>query len=85
MPPSPSCSPTSPPEFAPAAKVRAGHPSWTPDGKRIIFTRITNSEKTGDGSPFDGYGQRRIAFVDPDGSDLQVIDGLWSTHPREQP
>jgi len=65
--------------------VRAGHPSWTPDGERIIFTRITNSEKTGDGSPFDGYGQRRIAFVDPDGSDLQVIDGLWSTHPREQP
>ena len=58
---------------------RAGHPSWTPDGERIVFTRITENAANG------GYGERRIAFVDPDGTNLTVIEDLWSTHPREQP
>jgi Tol biopolymer transport system component len=57
---------------------RAGHPSWTPDGKRIIFTKI-------DGKDFDGYGSRRIASIAADGSDLQVIDDFLGTFPRLQP
>ena len=57
---------------------RAGHPSWTPDGKRIIFTKI-------DGTDFDGYGARRIASIDVDGSNLQVIDLYLGTFPRLQP
>ena len=48
---------------------RAGWASWTPDGKQLVFTRVDES------------GARRIAFVEPDGSDLQVVGGLWSTHP----
>ncbi len=61
-----------------AGDSRAGHPSWTPDGKRIIFTKV-------DGTDYDGYGARRIASIDPDGSDLQVIDAFLGTYPRMQP
>ena len=61
-----------------ASSTWSGHPSWTPDGKRIIFTKI-------DGTDFDGYGARRIASIDADGSDLQVIDLYLGTFPRLQP
>ncbi len=57
---------------------RAGHPTWAPDGKRIVFTHVT-------GNGNNGYGTRRIAFIDPDGTNLEIIEGLSATHPRQQP
>lgn len=44
--------------------VRATRPNWTPDGKRIIFTHIT---------PDGGWGDRKIAFIDPDGSNMTLV------------
>lgn len=58
---------------------RAGHPSWTPDGRRIIFTEV-------DGTDYDGLGARQTAFVDPDGSNLTEIEAdALGTYPRLQP
>ncbi len=55
---------------------RATQPSWTPDGKRILFTLV------GQDPSFDN--PRRAAFVDADGSNLQLVPGS-ATHPRLRP
>jgi len=62
----------------PTGGDRAGQPSFTPDGTRIIFTLIN-------GYDFGGFGQRRAAFIDVAGSDVEPVDGVWATHPRLQP
>jgi Tol biopolymer transport system component len=61
--------------------ARATQPTWTPDGKRIIFSHITYDPN----GQFGGWGLRHIAFVDADGTDLTVLDGQFATHPRLQP
>ena len=45
--------------------LRAGEPSWTPDGLRIIFTTLD-----------DLTGDRQIAFLDPDGGASLIVDHL---------
>lgn len=55
---------------------RATQPTWTPDGLRIIFTLVGDS---GPGAEYDG--PRQAAFIDPDGRNLEVIDGS-ATHSR---
>lgn len=62
----------------PVGGDRAGHPSWTPDGTQIIFTKI-------EGTDYDGYGARYVTFMDTDGSNLRSIDGYLGTFPRLQP
>jgi Tol biopolymer transport system component len=57
--------------------TRAAEPTWTPDGKRIIFVHITRSSS-------DPWGARRIGFVDAVGSNLTVLD-RFGTHPRLRP
>jgi len=47
----------------PLGGSRAGQASWTPDGARIIFTKV-------DGTDFDGLGARHPTFINPDGSHL---------------
>ncbi len=58
--------------------ARATQPSWTPDGRQIIFTDVLFN-------PANPYGDRHAAFIDPDGSDLTVLDGPFATHPRLRP
>ena len=57
--------------------TRAIEPTWTPDGTQIIFVHITRN-------PNDPWGDRRIAFVDVDGSNLTVLE-WFGTHPRLRP
>ena len=57
--------------------ARAIEPTWTPDGKRIIFVHIARSAS-------DPWGERKIAFVDADGSNLTVLK-WFGTHPRLRP
>jgi Tol biopolymer transport system component len=57
--------------------ARAVEPTWTPDGKRIIFVHISHDTN-------DPWGVRRIAFVDADGSNLGVLE-WFGTHPRLRP
>ena len=57
--------------------TRAAEPTWTPDGKRIIFMHIAPD-------PNDPWGVRRIALVDADGSNLNV-PGWFGQHPRLRP
>jgi Tol biopolymer transport system component len=57
--------------------ARAIEPTWTPDGSRIIFVHITPDAN-------DPWGARRIAFVDADGSNLNVLE-WFGTHPRLRP
>jgi len=61
--------------------TRATQPTWTPDGKQIIFCHITY-DPTG---KFGGWGVRHIAFVNADGTGLTVLDGQYATHPRLRP
>ena len=62
-----------------AGETRAGHPSWTPDGTRVIFTKI-------DGTDFGGMGSRRAAFIDADGANLTIVsEEHLGTYPRLQP
>jgi Tol biopolymer transport system component len=56
---------------------RAAEPTWTPDGKRIIFMYIARD-------PSNPAGARSIAFVDADGSNLTVVD-MFGQHPRLRP
>jgi len=56
--------------------TRATQPTWTPDGKRIIFAYFRRN-------PSDPY-DRHLAFIDPDGSNLTVLD-RYGTHPRLRP
>jgi Tol biopolymer transport system component len=64
----------------PANGPRANHPTWTPDGTRIVFTHFARGPEVGAG------GDRRIAFIDPDGTGLVVLeDGPNGMHPRDQP
>ena len=58
----------------PPAGTRATQPSWTPNGKSIIFTKV-------DGSADE---IRHVAFIRPDGSDLRELP-LEGTHNRLQP
>jgi Tol biopolymer transport system component len=57
-----------------AGAERAGWPTWAPDGSEIMFTLVAG-----------GAAQRRIAFVAPDGSGLQVLDGPTGFMARLQP
>jgi Tol biopolymer transport system component len=57
--------------------ARAIEPTWTPDGTQIIFVHVTRN-------PSDPWGDRRIAFVDADGSNLSVLE-VFGTHPRLRP
>jgi Tol biopolymer transport system component len=59
-----------------SAGQRATQPSWTPDGKRILFTLV------GQDPSFDN--PRQAAFIDADGSNLQVLSSS-ATHPRLRP
>ena len=70
--------------------TRATQPTWTPDGQRIIFTQIVRN-------PANPWGERVIALIDPDGSDLTLIptpdivgnpyvpDARYGTHARMRP
>jgi Tol biopolymer transport system component len=58
--------------------TRAVQPTWTPDGKRIIFTVILRNAA-------DAMGDRHTAFIDPDGANLTILDGPFATHPRLRP
>ncbi len=57
--------------------ARAIEPTWTPDGRRIIFVHITPDAN-------NPWGARHIAFVDADGSNLNVLE-WFGTHPRLRP
>ena len=59
------------------ADSRATQPTWTPDGKRIIFTHV------GQDSAWDN--PREIAFIDADGTDLQVLRGVDADPPEAPP
>ena len=70
--------------------TRAIQPTWTPDGKRIIFTQIVRN-------PSQPWGERVIALIDADGTDLTLIptpdavgdpyvpDARYGTHARMRP
>jgi Tol biopolymer transport system component len=60
-----------------SSDTRATQPRWTPDGTGIVFTQV-------DGS---GFGQRRLAFIDADGSDRDWLtpSPLDGTHPTLRP
>jgi Tol biopolymer transport system component len=65
--------------------TRAIQPTWTPDGKRIIFTHIARN-------PSNPSGERQIALIDADGSDLTFLpvpdvpgDHWYGTHSRMRP
>ena len=60
---------------------RATQPTWTPDGKRIIFCHITYDPN----GQFGSWGLRHIAFVNADGTGMTVLDGQYATHPRLRP
>jgi Tol biopolymer transport system component len=69
--------------------TRAAQPSWTPEGDRIVFTDI-------EPNPSDPSGERLIAMIDADGSDLSLIpvpadqarqdgDVWYGSHARMRP
>ena len=70
--------------------TRATQPTWTPDGKRIIFTQIVRN-------PANPWGERVVALIDAGGSDLTLIptpgavgdpyvpDAWYGTHARMRP
>lgn len=49
---------------------RSSHPSWTPDGKQVLFVQMNT---------------RTAALVNADGTGLVLIDGISATHPRLRP
>ena len=68
--------------------TRATQPTWTPDGERIVFTQIERN-------PSNPWGERHLALIDADGSDLTLIpvpadagvpgDVWYGTHARMRP
>ena len=52
-------------------------------GERVIFTHTT-PEDAGFGG-HTGYGTRRAAFINLDGTGLTVVNTVYATHPRLQP
>ena len=72
--------------------TRATQPTWTPDGKQIIFTQIVRN-------PANPWGERVLALIDADGSDLTLVpipapdavgdpyvpDAWYGTHARLRP
>jgi Tol biopolymer transport system component len=57
---------------------RAVQPSWTPDGKSIIFTKVVGT----------GFGEATMATVDAAGTDLRSATGdtlQFGTHARLRP
>ena len=61
-----------------AGQSRAVQPSWTPDGKGIIFTKVEGT----------GFGNPTMAVIDADGKGLRsAIGAVWhvGTHPRLRP
>ena len=70
--------------------TRATQPTWASDGQRIIFTNIVRN-------PANPWGERVIALIDSDGSDLSLVpilggggdpyltDTLYGTHARMRP
>ena len=63
------------------AEPRATYPTWTPDGSAIAFTLVVPSGI----ALTDDWGDRRVAFVAPDGSDLRVIEDRYGMEPRVRP
>jgi TolB protein len=61
--------------------TRATQPTWTPDGKRVVFCNITYDPN----GQFGGWGLRHIAFVGADGANTTVMNGQFATHPRLRP
>jgi Tol biopolymer transport system component len=57
--------------------TRGTQPRWTPDGTGIVFTRV-------DGP---GWGERRLAYVDADGTGLRWLtpSPIAGTHPQLRP
>lgn len=53
-----------------SSDARSSHPSWTPDGKRVLFVQMNT---------------RTAALVNADGTGLVPIDGISATHPRLRP
>jgi len=49
---------------------RSSHPSWTPDGKQVLFVQMNT---------------RTAALVNADGTGLVLIGGISATHPRLRP
>ena len=62
-------------------EVRATSPTWTPDGDQISFSYVA---PTTDDLVLD-EGQRQLAFIRPDGTDLQVVPGVNGVEPRLRP
>jgi Tol biopolymer transport system component len=61
-----------------AAQTRAVQPSWTPDGKGIIFTAVEGT----------GFGKPTMAIIGRDGTGLQSATAsgpMFGTHPRLRP
>jgi Tol biopolymer transport system component len=65
--------------------TRASQPTWTPDGKRIIFMHIARN-------PSNPWGERHIALIDADGSNLTFLpvrgtagDYWYGAHARMRP
>ncbi len=60
----------------PRAGEKAVHPSFTPDGERIIFTHVDLAHGRGPDA----------AFIDVDGTDLEILNGPGlEMHPRLRP
>lgn len=60
-------------DFGPGEE-RASQPTWTSDG-RIIFTYVTGSDDA----------QREIAFINADGSGLEIVDAVVGENNRPHP
>lgn len=63
-----------------AKDTRATQPTWTPDGKQIIFTSVAY-----DPAGMNSWGPLQIGLIDADGSNLSVLDGQFADHPRLRP
>jgi Tol biopolymer transport system component len=61
-----------------AGQTRATQPDWAPDGSadgQIVFTAVDQPRKSA----------RHVAFIEPDGSGLQVVANSTGTHNRLRP